>query len=583
MCVGCAEVPCAGAVRTARNIVKDFGSEVASSSGGLVELASCSTKNSERDTHRLLVNKLKLSLDIPKTFLCTKDPTLKVPVLRMRDWVAHLLKHNCWHVVTGLLSPDRRREEAILREYWRRFQKVSPSHPIFQLEREGKIVLGRTAPCVVHGDEGRGRKRKPCMCLNFHSLLGRGIKPAQELAKKNKVKKQYLKLKPNFVGHSFTHRFLLAALPKKFYTHKNEHVWEQVLSNISNDIVHMYTEGVPDQHGLQHWVMVLHVVGDWPFLAKSGLLARSFMNVQKRVNSQPGRDQGGVCHLCLAGTPPFPFEEIHTRHPKWLPTLHQESPFKSRPALLSIPHPAGQAASIWAYDLFHSFHLGVGRSFLGSCLALLSEREPAGGIDERFSLLSERYLSWCRANHVVTQVSRITKESIQWPTTTVYPTGAWHKGAVTTNLMSFFEDLCRTEDYSSEPLLLKASEAALAINSFLRSLYTNDLWIEPREAITLGELGMRFLRRYSECAALAYRQSRALFVLQPKLHVLHHCFIAMIQLGQQNISVQSPLALSVQPDEDFIGRPSRLSRRITARGCVIERLLDRYMQACFQE
>ena len=166
-------------------------------------------------------------------------------------------------------------KKLFLREYWRRFQKVSPSHPIFQLEREGKIVLGRTAPCVVHGDEGRGRKRKPCMCLNFHSLLGRGIKPAQELAKKNKVKKQYLKLKPNFVGHSFTHRFLLAALPKKFYTHKNEHVWEQVLSNISNDIcAHVHGGAFPDQHGLQHWVMVLHVVGDWPFLAKSGVACK---------------------------------------------------------------------------------------------------------------------------------------------------------------------------------------------------------------------------------------------------------------------------------------------------------------------
>ena len=56
----------------------------------------------------------------------------------------------------------------------------------------------------------------------------------------------------------------------------------------------------------------------------------------------------------------------------------------------------------------------------------------------------------------------------------------------------------------------------------------------------------------------------------------------MIHFGQQNIAVLSPLCFSVQPDEDFIGRPSRLSRRVTARSIVIDRVLSRCMQACFE-
>lgn len=549
-----------------------------------MDLARCSEKNSERDSQKILVKKLKLSLDIPKTYLKTQDESFKLPVLRMRSWMAYILRNNCWHVLTGLVRPDPPREKAILREFWRLYEQMHPSHPIFQMHREGKLVLERTAPCVVHGDEGRSRKRSAFMCLNFHSLLGRGLKPEKELVKntQTKVKKQYLKQKPNFIGHTYTHRFLLAALPKKYYTGDNEHIWETLVEDVASEIQHMYTCGVANSQGVKHWIMTLHVVGDWPFLQRSGLLTRTFNNVQKRVNNRAGYAPQGVCHSCCAGRANVPYEEIHTRNPKWLATMHQVSPFRSPPALLSIPHCPGEAAAIWAFDIFHSWHLGGGRNFLGSCLALLSEREPAGAIDERFELLTKRYLSFCKSTSTVSQVSKLTKECIQWSKTTLYPSGAWHKGALTTNLMHFFEFLVDTEDFSDMPLLVKCGEAAKAINSFLRGLYTSELWIQPNDAVRFGQLGMQFLRRYSTLAAEAHRDNRALFVLQPKLHVLHHCFLSMIHFGQQNIAVLSPLAFSVQPDEDFIGRPSRLSRRVTARSIVIDRVLSRYMQACFE-
>ena len=422
------------------------------------------------------------------------------------------------------------------------------------------------------------------MCVNFHSVLGRGIHAANDLQKKMKVKKTYLKMKPNFVGHSYTHRFLLAAMPKKYYTGDCEHVWQTLETHLSSEIQCMSTTGVSDPHGVKHWVMIIHVVGDWPFLQRAGHLNRTFNNVQKRVNNRPDYDPTGVCHLCQAGTTGYPWEEIHTRRPKWKATMLQDEPWppESPPAFVSIPHAEGEAASIFAFDTFHSWHLGVARNFLGSVLALLSQREDSGAIDERFDLLTKRYLTWCKDTKTVTQVSKISKESIQWPKTSVYPSGGWHKGAYSTNLMQFFEHLCDTEDFSDDPWLVKCGEAARAINAFLRGLYTSDLWIEPAEAQRLGELGVKFLRRYSNLAALAHRDKKALFVLQPKMHVLHHCFLAMIDFGQRGISVLSPLALSVQPDEDFIGRPSRLSRRVSPRQVVMDRVLSRYMQACFE-
>ena len=485
----------------------------------------------------------------------------------------------------GLCGQTHHGKKRFLENFGGCMNKCHPSHPIFQMHREGKLVLERTAPCVVHGDEGRSRKRSAFMCLNFHSLLGRGLKPEKELVKKTqtKVKKQYLKQKPNFIGHTYTHRFLLAALPKKYYTGDNEHIWETLVEDVASEIQHMYTCGVANSQGVKHWIMTLHVVGDWPFLQRSGLLTRTFNNVQKRVNNRAGYAPQGVCHLCCAGRANVPYEEIHTRNPKWLATMHQVSPFRSPPALLSIPHCPGEAAAIWGLwyisfmasrrwsELFRQLLSAFVRAWACRCY----RREIWTSYKEVFEFLQIHFdrvpgLQTYKGMYPVVQ---------NWLFT---PPGHGIREPWPPIWCHFFEFLVDTEDFSDMPLLVKCGEAAKAINSFLRGLYTSDLWIQPNDAVRFGQLGMQFLRRYSTLAAEAHRDNRALFVLQPKLHVLHHCFLSMIHFGQQNIAVLSPLCFSVQPDEDFIGRPSRLSRRVTARSIVIDRVLSRCMQACFE-
>ena len=44
----------------------------------------------------------------------------------------------------------------------------------------------------------------------------------------------------------------------------------------------------------------------------------------------------------------------------------------------------------------------------------------------------------------------------------------------------------------------------------------------------------------------------------------------------------NPLSEAAQMDEDFIGRPSRLSRRVSSR-TVVRRTLERYLQGVFQK
>ena len=68
-----AEATCSSAIRTAKDIVSDVGEAAAKNSGGLLDLAQCTESHSERDCHRVLVNKVNLSLPIPFHYLEKKQ------------------------------------------------------------------------------------------------------------------------------------------------------------------------------------------------------------------------------------------------------------------------------------------------------------------------------------------------------------------------------------------------------------------------------------------------------------------------------------------------------------------------------
>ena len=214
-----AKASASSAVRVARNVVRDVGESAAASSGGLLELARCQEATAERDTHRLLVKKYHLSLPIPHSQL-GKSSNLSLTILKLKDWLQFILDFNIWHAVVGLKSPNQIREAANLKEFWRRFETIEPQHPAFDLAKSGQICLERTCPLLVHGDEGRGRRRAPVLVTGYHSILGRGIRAAERIRARTgntEPQRGYLKLQPNFRGHSFVTRYLQAIFPKAAY------------------------------------------------------------------------------------------------------------------------------------------------------------------------------------------------------------------------------------------------------------------------------------------------------------------------------------------------------------------------------
>lgn len=253
-----AQASCAAMIRTARDFVADVGEMSASKSGGLVALSKRNPKNGERDCHRLMTNQCRLALPLQQHYLDLKDGAPQIPFLRVRDWMQMMLDHNSSHILCGLIRPDAKRESAIWKAFWNNWERQEPNHPVFARARAGEVELERCVPLLVHGDEGRSKKRLPFLVVNVHSILGRGI----DVGLRSAARKRYLKMLPNFTGHSYTNRFLVAALPKSAYTGRNSYVFDVLLETVAAELCHTANVGVKDRSGKQWWALCLGVVGD---------------------------------------------------------------------------------------------------------------------------------------------------------------------------------------------------------------------------------------------------------------------------------------------------------------------------------
>jgi len=401
-------------------VVADVGEEAVAKAGGLLDLSKKRPNNGERDCHRLMVRRFHLSLPIPQSFLETKFDT-QIPFLRVRSWMEFLIQNNCSHIFSGLLQPNLQREGDIWASFWKQYEVQNPSHPIFERARSQKVNLRNCIGILLHGDEGRTKKRSAFLVLNFHSILGRGV-----AATTGGYKRRYLKLLPNFMGHSYTNRFLVSALPKRDYTGPRSSVFDILLQTVAEELAYVANVGV-EVRGQRYFAFCLGIVGDWPWLAKCGL-DRSFLNVSKHKEPNgneagPQRVCRGICHLCNAGQAGWPYEQIGTRSPTWEASVLALSPFGQPSPFAVIPHPRGQLPCLYRFDLFHCWHLGMGKNFLGSILVVLSEKESAGSCEGRFEQLTEKYLKFCKDNHLPAHTQRITRDHLNWPSSSHYPRG----------------------------------------------------------------------------------------------------------------------------------------------------------------
>ena len=99
----------------------------------------------------------------------------------------------------------------------------------------------------------------------------------------------------------------------------------------------------------------------------------------------------------------------------------------------------------------------------------------------------------------------------------------------------------------------------------MSGLYHEGAFIKASVAKALAMKGLSFLRKYAELALLCHRQGMKRFPFIPKCHYLHHQILQLFHESRSSQWARNLLLYGCQMQEDYVGRPSRLARRVSSR------------------
>ena len=428
-----AEVSCRDVIKQARV------TRVASSA--LKKLGQVNPKNSERDCHAIF-RKYGQSLQIPisKMDLHSKKD---FPYVKMSAWLTYLVQYDLLEHLVG--CSDIAVMQTTLKRFWSLYQNSNPDHMMYHGNAGAPLCPEMTIPVVQHGDEGRSLKRKQIMVVSTTGVLGRGSSHCPGLSF-NDVAEDANPLNLNMIGHTWLTHYLHGVLPINLYNETPE-CFFQFLSELAADFTQLFNEGVVVGKR-RFFVALLGVKGDAPYLTKVGRFYRNFLRRPTRPSSKT--HCAGICHLCLAGKEgpdlDLPFEEYGALQPRWLPTVGVEAPFEDPSPFLDIPiiHGDGQER-MFLYDLFHNFHLGIGKTFAANAFCLLMElvQDTIAGA---FASLTGDFRAYCRRTHQTPYHRRLspTLFGVEMGFKEC-PEGGWSKGDFTRLLCQWLEDWCRRE------------------------------------------------------------------------------------------------------------------------------------------
>lgn len=112
------------------------------------------------------------------------------------------------------------------------------------------------------------------------------------------------------------------------------------------------------------------------------------------------------------------------------------------------------------------------------------------------------------------------------------------------------------------------------MNMSMHYMNGEGFWIPSGQGKVLGRWLISFLQSYAMAAAVALEERSPRWSILPKHHCLHHCALDLYYGGDKGASwLINPVAMSNQMQEDYVGKPSRLSRRVH-----VQRIHERVMQ-----
>ena len=442
-----AQVPCTDIIENAR---------VSSSTDAAIQkLGKLPKRHSETGVQKVL-NDNGCNVPVPVQYVDLPSQK-RFPYVLTSDWIKFLAVSDRLHYLIGTKDKMERRQLCL--EFWRRFELVRPAHPVFAMARAGQIDLCDTWPLLHHGDEGRSFRKLPIMILSTHGVLGAGCSQAAD-GNKADYPMDENPMRLNFLGSTMTTHFIFAAAPQCVYK-KHPEALDTLLEIYANDMRELAMKGVTVHEGgrpKKLFFMCIAAKGDLPYLGKCGHMSRTYSKCPKKSVAKKPCD--GICWRCLAGVEgrrdSWPWEHFSLR-PKWLETVGVEPGFSCVGPLLAIPH--DDPTLFYQADLWHSFHLGCGKSFVASAIVILLEKmDGFGSADDRLKVLSLDYKNFCKRTHKYGYISAINRDFLGWENFGDMPQGHWHKGFVTTRLLEWLEDYMDREHKNEQDPILKEIE-----------------------------------------------------------------------------------------------------------------------------
>lgn len=242
-----------------------------------------------------------------------------------------------------------------LQEFWSRYRAWMPDHEMWSHSHFDTSTL---VPLMVHGDGGRTFKKDELMVVQFQPVLGFGTRASHPLPKPDRPG-------VNLRQHTFTTRFLYGVLHKAAYK-DNAACFTSFFDVLMQNLATLYFGGLMLGGKHLHF-LVIGVKGDLPFLQKAAHLERTFLNIRKAPKKASSKPLVGCCHLCLAGTDSFPFEDF-SQSPKFLETMGPCNPYpwSSLPPFVEyMPWVRTNPAAILRLDLMHIYASGRRSRFHG--------------------------------------------------------------------------------------------------------------------------------------------------------------------------------------------------------------------------
>ena len=306
----------------------------------------------------------RVKLDV-YNYHCEDGSVLPIHYLHPKKLIEYLVR--C-HPVVVFGTPDACKARESLLAFWEGYQQYHPTHAAFSLG----VPMEQLIPVVLHGDEGRGKRRSNTTVFSWESPIGikghssvcTACAPtgswSPQCAQGHPFKSL---LRSNMKSHSFLQHWPMFLLPGTLWKNYKMLTLE-LITFLSGQFETLFHDGfaVNENH---YRVVVVGSKGDLKWVSKIASLTRGFENKGKVRDA-------ACCHQCLAGSSQdLAFEDI-SQHPVWEATLHVERPYSPNrlPCLHQIPFDSTRPELIYRHDCFHNLRLGLYRDFAASTIFL---------------------------------------------------------------------------------------------------------------------------------------------------------------------------------------------------------------------